>query len=156
MRCPTSMFEKHSGKRLVNFRFDSWISVQNIHDWFSLISAAWIFKIAIFTQMTTNVCFFCWSVCSWCKARWPTCTPGWAPVDSTCTMLPALAIKDTSVQRWDTFFFLHFWRVIFSPVLTHICLPRTALEWSCTVQRTPLRLLWMAFSVWVGARDWVV
>lgn len=46
---------------------------------------------------------FCSSVCSWCKARWPTCSPDWAPAGSICTMLPGLVTKDTSVQWWEDF-----------------------------------------------------
>ena len=39
---------------------------------------------------------FLFSIFSWCKERWPTCTRGWAAVGSTSTTWPALVTKDTS------------------------------------------------------------
>lgn len=38
---------------------------------------------------------------SWCKGRWLTCTPGWAPVGSICTVLHVLVTEDTSARRWE-------------------------------------------------------
>lgn len=48
--------------------------------------------------------------------------------------------------------------IVFFPTTAHTdcddlcCHCRTVLEWSCIVRRTPLRSLWMAYSVWVSAK----
>lgn len=52
----------------------------------------------------------------------------------------------------------YFYEALFCPTTARsdfadsCCICRTVLEWSCTAQRTPLRSLWMAFSVWVSAK----